>query len=713
MGSSSEDPSKAIDITVGGLVWVRRRNGSWWPGRILGPEELPEGCVPTPRSGTPVKLLGREDASVDWYNLEKSKRVKAFRCGEYDDCIEKAKASATLLSKKAVKYARREDAILHALELESARLGKDYQELHSEPNSQAEEQPHGEVSPSSSHRVEGAEDMDENLSISVDDPESAPEPSHSGVSFEEPYHAGAIKEEPKRRRTPNDSDDGSEGVKRMRGLEDLGMGVSSSTRRKRSQVAHVHEFLKKRNRRRPLAKVLECTAMLSAPVVPDQQSSPTGSSVPVASESKVSNLESNESKINNTLAMNNNSDSTGVSCENAMLLSTHMHADAFLGSKPKENEISSMLEIPENGSSNGLFDVPLVAEEKLSAGLSSTDCGASEKSQVGAGAQSSQSSHIETMSLGNEEHNETGSTSSGTADVHAVGQRIEKGTSEWKLKGKRNSRSRKVDMDDEADTHVAGLRRDDFAASSSRNVDPNRVGGSLISDIQLEDFRGWNRNTHKDSQTRGSTTEMAAPQRLLPYRQSRLTVNPKYDSSDFSLRHHTAGSGLYDVNVEVKTSYRPEGVPYISLMSKLRGQPIIGHPLSIEVLDDGFCDDILGISECYSSSSELQDKLSNAYTFLRSDDTAYDRKPCGRLPNKRRSGTKRPKARRNGLLSKKIRTLSSLTGAHRQGQVQKKKPAGEKLKGPSIACVPLNVVFSRINAALNGYAPHRAATGSV
>ncbi|KAG6398018.1 hypothetical protein SASPL_139468 [Salvia splendens] len=714
MGSSSEEPSKAIDISVGGLVWVRRRNGSWWPGRILGPEELPEGCVPTPRSGTPVKLLGREDASVDWYNLEKSKRVKAFRCGEYDDCIEKAKASTTLLSKKAVKYARREDAILHALELESARLGKDYQEsgLPSEPNSQSGEQPHVGESPSSSHRVEGAEEMDENLSISVDDPESAPEPSHSGVSFEEPYHAGAVKEVPKRRRTPNDSDDGSEGVKRMRGLEDLGMGVSSSTRRKRSQVAHVHEFLKKRNRRRPLAKVLECTPMLSAPVVSDQQSSPTGSSVPVASESKVSELESNESKINNTLAMNNNSDST---CENVMSLSTHMHADAdaFLGSKPKESEISSMLEIPENVSSNGLFDVPLVAEEKQSAGLSTTDCGASEKAQVGAGAQSSQSSHVETMSLGNEEHNETGSTSSGTADVHAVGQRIQKGTSEWQLKGKRNSRSRKVDMDDEADTHVTGVGRDDFAASSSRNVDPNRVGGSLISDIQLEDFRGWSWTTHKDSQTRGSTAEMAAPQRLLPYRQSRLTVNPKYDSSDFSLRHHTAGSGLYDVNVEVKTSYRPEGVPYISLMSKLRGQPIIGHPLSVEVLDDGFCDDILGISECYSSSSELQGTLSNAYTFLLNDDTAYDRKPRGRPPNKRRSGKKHPKTRRNGLLSKKIRTLSSLTGAHRQGQVQKKKLAGEKLKGPSIACVPLNVVFSRINAALNCSAPHQAATGSV
>ncbi|RYR15501.1 hypothetical protein Ahy_B04g072264 [Arachis hypogaea] len=61
----------------------------------------------------------------DWYNLEKSKQVKAFRCGEYDECIEKAKASAANSNKKAVKYARREDAIIHALELESARVGKE------------------------------------------------------------------------------------------------------------------------------------------------------------------------------------------------------------------------------------------------------------------------------------------------------------------------------------------------------------------------------------------------------------------------------------------------------------------------------------------------------------------------------------------------------------------------------------------------------------
>lgn len=60
----------------------------------------------------------------DWYNLEKSKRVKPFRCGEFDGCIERAESSQGMPLKKREKYARREDAILHALELERQMLKK-------------------------------------------------------------------------------------------------------------------------------------------------------------------------------------------------------------------------------------------------------------------------------------------------------------------------------------------------------------------------------------------------------------------------------------------------------------------------------------------------------------------------------------------------------------------------------------------------------------
>jgi len=60
----------------------------------------------------------------DWYNLEKSKRVKAFRCAEFSDCIERAESALGMPIKKREKYARREDAILHALELEKQLLRK-------------------------------------------------------------------------------------------------------------------------------------------------------------------------------------------------------------------------------------------------------------------------------------------------------------------------------------------------------------------------------------------------------------------------------------------------------------------------------------------------------------------------------------------------------------------------------------------------------------
>ncbi|XP_075510131.1 uncharacterized protein At1g51745-like [Primulina tabacum] len=699
MVSSGDDPGKGIDPSAGGLVWVRRRNGSWWPGRILEADELPENCVPIPRFGTPVKLLGREDASVDWYNLEKSKRIKAFRCGEFNDCIEKAKAAASHSSKKAVKYARREDAIIQALEIENAHLGNEHPDFSAEPNIHDEEHHHVDESPSTFHTSEESKDLDENLSDSElsnsiqeseDGSDSAQETSQSGEESDllDLANGGS------RWRTPNDSeDDGTEGVKRMRGLEDLGMGVAPSLKRKRSQVARVHEFLKRKNRRRTLTKVLECTPVVPVPIC--ALSPPNGSAVYEASDSKVSGLESYESKKNSSVVINNNSDSTGVSCENMITsLKEPNHVNnASLRCKQKENEISSVMGIPENDSLKRLFDVPLVTEEIRSAEMPKFASGAPQKAHTGAGAQSSQSSHIET------EHNESGSASSGTAEIHNIEQRIEKATSKWQLKGKRNSRSRKEDLD-EADTG--------FRVGSSQNVDLNRVGGTLmtesytsriksrpVSEIQGVESRGWGWNAQKGFRAGHLTPELPVPHRQLPYRQSRFTVNPKYDSSEFSLRHHITGSGLYEVHVEVKaTSSRPQRVPYISLMSKLNARPIIGHPIAIEKLKDGFCDNLIRTAECYGSSSEFDHCLGEDPSDFQGLDMAYKQKPRGTPPRKHGP----PRSRRNIILSKKTRKLSSLTGTRKN---QEKKPIVEKVKGPSIACVPLSIVFSRINAAMN------------
>lgn len=342
--------------------------------------------------------------------------MKAFRCGEYDECIEKAKESAANSNKKAVKYARREDAILHALEIENARLGKDKLEFSSRmDNSGGEHGSSARESPSMSNSGNENEDLEDDVSDSEDNSDSAQELSQSGISFEEPNHVSSSKVQSvqeRRRKTPNDSeDDGTERVKRMRGLEDLGTGVvckrkvqaggllelvqqdnaslsvssnancisngisvngsksNSSMKRKRSQVANVHEFLKRKNRRRPLTKVLESTAMVSVPVICDQLPTSCGSPLGGLTDGKVSGVESTESKRSLSIVVNNNSDSTVVSCENGTLDASDQACDASqINSKEKEIEIPSTSGLAENDSSDRLFDVPFVGEEKHSSG---------------------------------------------------------------------------------------------------------------------------------------------------------------------------------------------------------------------------------------------------------------------------------------------------------------------------------------------------------
>ncbi|XP_073142996.1 uncharacterized protein At1g51745-like isoform X2 [Henckelia pumila] len=669
---SGTSPSKGIDRSVGGLVWVRRRNGSWWPGRILGPDELPENSLSMPRLGTPVKLLGRDDASVDWYNLERSKRVKAFRCGEYDDCIEKAKAVASHPSKKAAKYARREDAIIHALELESARLGKEHPHLSDKPDTYREH-PGVDESPSSFHtngerndyidgNLSSCDVLDSSCSTEESEDDSIQEGSQTGLPFVKSDLMDAAKEGARRWRTPNDSeDDGTEGSRRMKGLDDLGLGVASSLKRKRSLVDHVHDFLKKKNRRRALTKVLESTPRL--PVRVCASSSPNESCFPEALDCRVSGLESTKSKKNNSIVVKNSGSMT-VSCENGASL--------------------------------------------IAQGFSKIVSADSQMARIGPVAESSQSSHVETPPLGKEEHNESGPTITSAACIHDISLSIDKGASEWQSKGKRNSRSRKMDASVEAD---AGIDGDSFLVGSNIKAEFNCLSGTHMSEsyscnstyrppaeTQVETPHRGSWSTHKDSRAGGSTPEPMVPQRSLPYRQSRFTVNPKYDTSEFSLGHHISGSGLYDVPVETKGSCRPQRVPYISLMSRLNGRPVVGHPLAIEKLSGSMYDDLIMMAKCRTSSSELD---TSDYHV----DMVHGKRPHGTALSKhhhlqaRGSLTKSPSSRQNVLLSKKIRKLSSLTSSRRTKK--KGQPVVEKLKGPCIACIPLNVVFSRIMAAMN------------
>ncbi|KAL0804680.1 hypothetical protein Bca101_097170 [Brassica carinata] len=513
---------KAINASVGRLVWVRLRNASWWPAQTLLLDELPETSLLTPQAGTPIKLLGRDDVNVEWYVLEKSKSVKAFRCGEYDAHIEKAKAvaAAKATKKKTAKLTRRENAINIALQIENA-----------------------------------------HLCSSVEDRlDSAPDPT---MSFQETL----LKVQPKRRRrTPNDSeDDGTEGIKRMRGLEDIGkehdvgaivvyrqlVGCDSvsnggdkacsplSLKRKRSQVViNANDCSKRKTRRRQLTKVLESTTIVCVPVT--------------------SGMEPVESRKSVSVVINNSSDSTGVSCENVV------------GAKAKDSDISSLSVSAEDDPSYQLYDVPLTGKA------------------VNGSACSTNPPDTQLV----------------ICDLN----RIEKSTSEWQLKGKRNSRQ--MSKKQEARRFVYG--------EEANNSSP------------------------------------------LPL------------------------PALFEVKIEVKASSNKPRVPLVSRMSELNGKAIVGHPVSVEALkEEGYCNGTVMSQDVVKAKPLLSEKKSKK------------RKSQGAFGKSKKKSS-------SSLVSIKTRRLSTLTSQKLTGR-SKMQTTG-KAKETVVACIPLKVVFSRINQVLKGSA---------
>ncbi|GAB2269296.1 hypothetical protein Dimus_004219 [Dionaea muscipula] len=632
-GSSEQHNTKAVEATVGGLVWVRRGNGSWWPGQIMGLDEVSESCLASSKSGTPIKLLGRDDATVDWYNLEKSGLVKTFRCGEYDDCIEKAKASAAAsFSKKATKKPKRENAILVALELESAQVHENCS-----ASDHSDSEPCGNlpiVSPAAmSEPSKDGDCMLEETSDFEENSNSPQELSHSGITYEETNGASNTMKKGRKQGASNESaDEGSDAIKRMRGLDDLGLGRVRSIRkikpggngmidylhcmsvgslisrgttvplfkRKRSQLVHVHELLKRKHRRRTLTKVLDTLVMV--PIIFDDDFGEDG---------KVLRLQSND-------------ESKGTTFPRVM------------HSMDNSSEISSpALGL---GDSSDLFDVPIDIEE-LHAGCSSHSS-SSLKLQLGAfGGQTQSDQHCRVEAaitcLGNEHPNESGSTSPPTTAQTRINQVAHnvlesQSASKWKLKGKRNLRH------------------------------PSKIE---CFDVDLV----------------GHVDHLWSP----PYRLSHFTT----------LLH--PNRVLYDVDIEVKATYRPQHVPYVSLMSKLNdGKAITGHPVSVEALVDGYCDSLtlLESSDYNPTSSSCEVEVG--------DDDEEDIADVDYVIKYSKDTTKhQPKPRvHRPASSKKTRRLSSLTGSTHE----KIKSLVQSVKGPTLACIPLKIVFSRINEALNG-----------
>lgn len=156
--------------------------------------------------------------------------MKAFRCGEFDDCIERAESSQGMPIKKREKYARREDAILHALELEKqqskkqGKLGIASDRTNSKSSGAVKK---GLVTPSESFgndNVKLGNSKSNQFSKRLD-------VSHKNETL------GMSSQKSKEGNQLSGEEDHSEVTPRMRGLQDFGLRIASSKNKLPSSVA--------------------------------------------------------------------------------------------------------------------------------------------------------------------------------------------------------------------------------------------------------------------------------------------------------------------------------------------------------------------------------------------------------------------------------------------------------------------------------------------
>ncbi|XP_068634745.1 uncharacterized protein At1g51745-like isoform X2 [Aristolochia californica] len=779
MGISEGLPEGAeVDCSAGTIVWVRRRNGSWWPGRILGSDELSASHLMSPRSGTPVKLLGREDASVDWYNLEKSKRVKAFRCGEFDDCIERAESSQGVPIKKREKYARREDAILHALELEKQQLEKKQQKF-------------GITSDQMTEKVGPSENLLDNNEAT--DPRkyvlhrSNPHSKISNSSLEEEGLGNSLfVQKGKYVRQGSWEDDNSEAVPRMRGLQDFGLRIAPSRRkistpldnchehvlsnhvnsgknsmaikRKRSQGGSTEELLiKRRDRRRPLVQVLQSSAKL-----PSCQSLPSnGDAVSMSTQGEREQVSVVcRAKRSKCIYLPAESDE----CLNQINFpSDQMQLAGPVIEEEEEEACSGSSEEESDSSQRDYLDpdleeeTTLLSDPHLLAAEGPTDSGRSmEKKQANELEDLDDSSYGSQLQLQEQ-----------TAGISA-----NMGGSKWQLKGKRNIRNltkRSLEVND--GTHPVftaekcnGSTHGAVRESKGNVVVTPRIGhrasgqglygrgdglsyrydeGELIENDLVQApmeysnrrypfmFKSSNRDRRRRNHDLTDSDEDSQAGLRGYWEDSDEGFNPVY------VGHLGNGmdSMLVDVDLKVQASYQGERVPLVSLMSRLNGKAIVGHPVQIETLPDGSTDVLLSTNIYMEEDNDGNSGLTPVWRtarrtamhrvprpppslegeeaeFLQYSDAETKYKPyVGQLHHKARfmkksylhgrsplADKRSPKKqlKRANLSNQKTRTLSSIA-------IQDPRPSHEtrgliksEELAPSIACVPVKLVFSRI-----------------
>lgn len=297
------------------------------------------------------------------------------------------------------------------------------------------------------------------------------------------------------------------------------------------------------------------------------------------------------------------------------------------------------------------------------------------------------------------------------------------GVSKWHMKGKRNNRNvskRSMDLTDgkmSSDNYNDGSIRDSMYQSRGRTFKSERIYQAK------EEF-------------------------LYDYDDSDLIENHSHmiPLSDYEVEgtsHVGRKPILIDVDLKVQASYQGEHVPLVSLMSRLNGKAIVGHPVQIEILEDGSTAQLLMANNVSLDESTAPRPFwrtgrrtamqrvprSNPITSTLEGDYDNDDEKAllysdwemkahhlkkhsihnhkAQLAKRSISRANRPSSvkfqkklfKRTNLSSQKIRTLSSIAIEKKLGGETGDvlgsliKPEGA---APLVTCVPVKVVFSRI-----------------
>jgi hypothetical protein len=172
---------------------------------------------------------------------------------------------------------------------------------------------------------------------------------------------------------------------------------------------------------------------------------------------------------------------------------------------------------------------------------------------------------------------------------------------------------------------------------------------------------------------------------------------------------------LYDVELSVLgSSNSGRRVPLVSLMSRWNRKPVVGYPVSVEVSDDVFDrplsrkdvqHSVKGIVLKKDETEGLQHVVPSSTQTSRPKPKSRSRRPSEKEVDK----LWQPHTKKPASSSRKMRRLSSFASGQRDGD--DRKSAVGKVAGATIACIPLRVVFSRINEALSFSVNENAVAG--